>query len=226
MKWFSAVVLSLLFCFVKSLKSRAIRAHLKNVSAHSEAIRARTTTIHRPSPLDELNKKILAFKTKTDDLKQQFADANANGTFLGENIEDKYVDAICEADDLAEDLDKLPYSTTKEELWDQLYASISKIEYVDRKMQERRYQEFTKELAEINARMDTWKPKIELATQMPDLREELKPLFRTTIEELGRMSVQIKETDFTNDYELKGSNLNAAVLQASERVLETIKKLG
>eukprot|EP01066_Platyproteum_vivax_P007082 Platyproteum_vivax@DN2687_c0_g1_i1.p1 len=41
MKWFSAVVLSLLFCFVTSLKTRAIRAHLKNGMARGDVNRER-----------------------------------------------------------------------------------------------------------------------------------------------------------------------------------------
>eukprot|EP01066_Platyproteum_vivax_P006261 Platyproteum_vivax@DN2066_c0_g1_i2.p1 len=128
MKWFSAVVLSLLFCFVTSLKSRAIRAHLKNVSAHGEAMRARTTTINlpsSPSKLKKLQDKLFVFKTKTDKLKEKLDDRNAYVTI--EYLAGKLSKFYEEGADIVEDIRKVQDPSTKGELDSYMYGVIETI---------------------------------------------------------------------------------------------------
>eukprot|EP01066_Platyproteum_vivax_P019090 Platyproteum_vivax@DN7625_c1_g1_i10.p1 len=76
MKLFSAVVLSLLFCFVKSFKSRAIsnRAHLKNVSAHGQAMREPGSDSEED---ESLQTRIETLNWDADLLKNQIEEMNA-----------------------------------------------------------------------------------------------------------------------------------------------------
>eukprot|EP01066_Platyproteum_vivax_P004133 Platyproteum_vivax@DN1520_c0_g1_i1.p1 len=118
MKLFSAVVLSFLFCFVKSLKSSAIRTHLKNVSAHGEAIRARTGTVKR-NLYPELQNKVEKLMTETAELKQQVDSTNADVTpqNFGEDILNSFNVIEWDSKHLQEEINRVPDTerTTKRE---------------------------------------------------------------------------------------------------------------
>eukprot|EP01066_Platyproteum_vivax_P019093 Platyproteum_vivax@DN7625_c1_g1_i13.p1 len=111
MKLFSAVVLSLLFCFVKGFKSRAIRAHLKNVSAHGQAMREQSHGI--------LQKKIERLREDTVLQKKRIEEMNADtGTRDINALSLDIRTSADEAKDLAES--RYEFSVDEEEKTQQL----------------------------------------------------------------------------------------------------------
>eukprot|EP01066_Platyproteum_vivax_P019098 Platyproteum_vivax@DN7625_c1_g1_i20.p1 len=84
MKLFSVVVLSLLFCFVKSFKSRAIRGQLKNVSAHGQAMREQSHVVNLTKEINDLWPDMLSMKNRVAEMNADTdrRDINALDIFL------------------------------------------------------------------------------------------------------------------------------------------------
>eukprot|EP01066_Platyproteum_vivax_P007083 Platyproteum_vivax@DN2687_c0_g2_i1.p1 len=236
MKWFSAVVLSLLFCFVKSLKSRAIRTHLKNGMAHGEAMRARTGTRKTTSTYAELKKRVVAHRTKTDVLKQQVDDPNTYGTseFPGELME-CFVGVEEIGNSLQKEIDNIPDTDNatpiKAELNKQLNSSLEAIEDIGRTINTKKFEQLTNQLEKINTTLENLKLKIEGAAAKKmeggdqlewfNLKRKIPLLFPQIIEDLKYVRDKIEQSPLSA---IRQKSLRDSVDQAHEMLHELIGK--
>eukprot|EP01066_Platyproteum_vivax_P018319 Platyproteum_vivax@DN7524_c0_g1_i8.p1 len=155
MKLFSAVVLSLLFCFVKSFKSRAIRGHLKNVSAHGQAMRVRAGSDSEvrsgikklAADLEELQEKVdgITANTDLDDLDTMWSALTWNLLYAGSLTHTE------------EGIKSMEESDEKTQLSNQLEASNEKIKKLTIEIDEKRRPKYREELEELEKEVDTWK---------------------------------------------------------------------
>eukprot|EP01066_Platyproteum_vivax_P019094 Platyproteum_vivax@DN7625_c1_g1_i16.p1 len=156
MKLFSAVVLSLLFCFVKSFKSRAIRGQLKNVSAHGQAMRA-GALVHNPKiEIEELIRKM-------DTLREKVGERNADATSVDvDKLDDEIGRAVFETGRLSAEVEKMKESPEKAVLDSKLDDLAAKVKGVEENIKEKKYQTCTAEVKQIKEDTETWIPKVKL----------------------------------------------------------------
>eukprot|EP01066_Platyproteum_vivax_P020544 Platyproteum_vivax@DN8469_c0_g1_i1.p1 len=187
MKLFSAVVLSLLFCFVKSFKSRAIRGHLKNVSAHGQAMRVRSHAIEFGTEISDLSAKMDTLKEKVDDPN---ADATLDDT---EAMWKEVMWADSEFADLCEKVKKMEESPEKGELESRLTGLESTMGHIQDKLDEKFLEKYTHEVAEINKELSGKKEELKRLLWL-SLNDEVKKAQKAAMELLAKLEENYSKT--------------------------------